>query len=82
MSELSPELKLLREQIIKDLTILIDEKLLNYQKSLVKPDNTDSSHSDLDSLESESSNDEQTEKQSIIDRLEASFKKGFSVCKT
>jgi len=74
MSELSPELKLLREQIINDITIIIDEKLLNYQKNNIK-DNC-SSHSDLDSLESESSKEDNS--QLIIDKIQTIFEKGFS----
>jgi hypothetical protein len=73
MSELSPELKLLREQIINDITIIIDEKLLNYQKNNIKDD---SSHSDLDSLESESSKEDNP--QLIIDKIQTIFEKGFS----
>lgn len=70
-SPLNPELKLLREQIINDVTKLIDDKLFQYQK-LNSPSNVSSP--DFDSLNSDN---EETDKKTFLDRFEKVFEKGF-----
>ena len=62
----SPELKLLREQIINDVTKLIDDKLFQYQK-LHSP--SEVSSPDFDSLDSD--------KETFLDKFEKIFEKGF-----
>lgn len=70
-SPLNPELKLLREQIINDVTKLIDDKLFQYQK-LNSPSNVSSP--DFDSLNSDN---EETDKKTFLDKFEKIFEKGF-----
>ena len=67
---LNPELKLLREQIINDVTKLVDDKLLQYQK-LHSP--SEVSSPDFDSLDS----DNETDKNTFLDRFNKVFEKGF-----